>query len=373
MGVAMLLAYAFHALMTRKLTQEDYGVLSVFVTLTVVVSVPFESVSVVLTRTFSKLELEGRREEQEFLLKKYLKKLAWFLLPLGIAVFAGNELAVALVSYALLQAAFLFAGSLFQARERFIEYGTALAASSLARFAVVLILPTLLLGMLAYPIGAFAVALPAAIVLLGGREKRFELSLKRNFRNLAATSILLAMFISVDLLFVDYSLGSAEAGVYNTAKITAKILFFSATAIASALLPQSSKLDYKKEGKKIARLLAYSIALLVPVALLFLVFPSEIITFLYTKTYAAASQPFATLTIGYLLYAAFLLTANVLWSQEREKEPLKISGIGVVMQLVLLYFLVPIQGIQGAATAFTASSALLLVLCGRKFYKLIRE
>jgi len=198
------------------------------------------------------------------------------------------------------------------------------------------------------------------------------ISLRKPFLLILATNMLLMVFLYLDLFFVKYYLGSEEAGFYNVANITAKVLMFAVGGITMVFLPKSSKLDIKSDGVHIKDLLLKSIMLMLPIFAAFLLFPELIISTFYTAKYVSALMPFRILTIGMFAYALFTILLNIFWSQNKETPPFLVSLTVLPADIVLLFYLVPAYGMTGAAIATTLSSVALLAFNGffmRKMFK----
>ena len=105
-------------------------------------------------------------------------------------------------------------------------------------------------------------------------------------------SLSIVLFYSIDVIFAKRFFESDVAGMYSVASILGKIVFFGTIGISKAMFPLTSENPEKKRSglslfwKSSIILLLISIPLLV----LYLLFPSFIISFLFGKEYVGVSN-----------------------------------------------------------------------------------
>jgi O-antigen/teichoic acid export membrane protein len=126
-------------------------------------------------------------------------------------------------------------------------------------------------------------------------------------------------------------------------------------------LPKSSKLSISKDRKKLKELIGKSILFLLPLFLIFILFPKQIISFFYTEKYLVALDPFIVLSLGMFALGISHIFFNLFWSQRMEKIPLLLSFIVVLVDFILLNYLVPKYGLLGASIATSLSSFSFLI------------
>ena len=390
---SMLFAYLFHLFMVRMLPESAYGDLSLCIGFYMILQVAFSSLQTVLARDVAKLESGKKRKQAETLFANYFQLgLAagaltgigiLLLLPLAIMAFGesvrGGILALCIVmppTYI----AIVLRGWL-QGREKIIPLSFNVALSTLGKLVAGVIFVAAGFGLtgaalsIAVGFGLCVIVLPGPVGLafrkmmeerLVRKNKKMAVKQKdaksrKSLLSIIATNILLTTFLYLDLIFVRALLSPKDAGYYNVAGITAKVLYFAVSGLVLALLPKSSKLVLGRDSKAVKRLLAISFFLLAPIMLFFAAFPEFIIRLFYTSKYLPAVGTFRILTIGMSFFAAFLVLVNILWSQNEEGLPLVLSIIAILADIALLFWLTPLYGIEGAATATLVCSALLLV------------
>ncbi len=399
-GASMFFGYLYNLLMPRMLSKAEYGELSVLMGAIMIATVPGMALQTILTREIAKLEAKGKKEEV-FLAAKSFMKLIFekvsiaalvFIAALWVVSFFFQHPYILYIQIIALFAPFGYAlfvvNAYLQGRERILTLSILYAANPFLKVVFAVALVFLGLGFF----GAFmSLHLPTLLLMLafiayffffkqktgGQRTKKQsqetetrlkqkqlhipQIHLGNSFFPVLFTSVLLMLFIYLDLFAVRFFLSPEEAAYYNVAGITSRILYFIVGGLVLVFLPKSSKLDFTKDKKQLALLFAKTTLFLAPIFVLFMLIPTQFISFFYTEKYLPAVQPFIILSIAMFAYALFFLLLNLLWSQRKEKFPLIASVLAVVVDVLLLAFLTPKYGMIGAAASTLASSVLLLL------------
>jgi stage V sporulation protein B len=387
--VAMGLGYVFHFFMTRNLSPDLYGELSIIMGLLTILAVPTSGIQTVLTREIAKLDKKGNREAIIFLLRKYSKIILLGGVGTGAVLFFSSQFIAGMYgnSDLVLPIQVLSAGitgvfllpivrAYYQGLEKIKSISALMILEPLFKVGIGAALVFLGFGLLGATsslwIGAIILCLLLVpIFLCKIRLKNYSLNLNKSFLYILITSALFTIFFFLDLFFVRYFLTAEQTGFYNVASITSKVLFYAAFGINVVLLPKSSKLDLRKDKIKIKTMIMKSIYILVPIFVIFMIFPSQIISTFYTEKYLVAVYPFIILSIGMLFFGIFKLLTNVMWSQHMEIPPLVISAIALVIDAILLMYLIPIYGLMGAALATAITSIFFFsgsLISARKFF-----
>ncbi|MEM5829572.1 MAG: oligosaccharide flippase family protein [Candidatus Aenigmatarchaeota archaeon] len=377
--LGMGLNYLFHFFMTRLLSPSLYGEISILIGFLTIILVPTGSIQTVLTREIAKLEKRGNERVIVGLIRRYLRSA--FLVGLTIAlvlfsssymiakIFKDDQL-ISSIQLLSLGIPFLFLLPIFKAyyqgREKVFTLSGILAVEPLIKlvFGVGLVLigfglSGATLSLIAGPIILVFLLLPRTIKMTS--FPNYSIKLKKSFFLILLTSISLMIFFYLDLFFVRYYLGSEQAGYYNVASITSKVLSYATGGVVLVFLPKSSKLSIKKERGKIKTLLLKSIAFITPIFIVFVLFPKEIISIFYTEKYLFALGSFTILTFGMFIFSIFQILLSFFWSQNSERFPLVLSITATLIDFLLLNYFIPIKGIEGAAIATTLSSLVFLL------------
>ncbi len=157
-----------------------------------------------------------------------------------------------------------------------------------------------------------------------------------------------------------------EVGLYQAALPTSQLLWFFIGGISSVLLPTISGLwvmGKKEEINNGVKILTKTIFMvIVPLVVVFVVFPESILRILFGESFVPASHSLRILSIGAIFYTFYFMYGMILIAIGRTitytKLTLATGTAGVVLNLML----VPVFGIVGAASAIMASYALGLLL-----------
>ncbi|MBS3069315.1 oligosaccharide flippase family protein [Candidatus Micrarchaeota archaeon] len=367
---AMGLAYIYQLIAARALSLADYGSLGVLLGIWAILTIPLGSITAVLAREMAKRS--SSPQEANFIFKKYAYGGGMPSIALSLAcallLYLLNQPLLALLLLGL-PASFLISiiSAWLQAKEKILELSLMQCCSQILRILSLLFFLALGLG-LAGAVGsvpAYITILLLVLLLVFYPQFRdscpTQIHLRGEFMLLAALLLLQNLLLYQDLFAVKYFLPAAEAGLYNAAEVTAKILVFFAGAIGIVLYPKIAKLEGAQLAREGKMLLAISGVLLLPVFFGFLVFGQQFITLFYGEKFAAAVEPFRLLSIAMLVMGWAQLLTLFLMARKREKSLLLSYSLAVVLNTLALFTLVPLYGMAGAALGIIITSGALLL------------
>ena len=385
MVFGMFFNYLFHMLTSRLLTVADYGNLAIVMGFVIILTLPLNSITTTLSRKIAKLDEKKSYKKIFSLISFYGKKLSmysvsmsilllalltflWFSGILGAQLFLGLSLILILLPSRSLVS---ILNGYLQGKEKMGWLSILRAVQPLIKIMFTLLFVYFLSwgffgSVFSLISGGVIIGVVSAIFIFtrttGKTTKTNEVIDKGAIPIMITTGMITLMFY-LDLFAIKYFIGAEGAGYYNVAGITSKILFYVAGSVALVVLPKSSKLNLLKNKKEIfIMLMKGTIVFLAPILIGFLVLPKFIITLFYSEKYLSAVQPFSILAIGMFMLGITVLIYNILWSQHLEKETMKISILGIPIQLVLLFNLVPRLGITGAAISTATTCGCLLLI-----------
>ena len=375
-----MLSYLYHFILVRMLTPEIYGSLSVILGVFTIFIIPTQSIQRIIARDVAKLRQKGLRGEIRFVFRK----------SLGIVFIIGVVIGVFLMATSFIVSSFygesdlrlpiqvlavlaplwyvlhVFKGYI-QGMEMMVVLSITIIIEQVVKLLLGFVLVWLGYGLFgaAAPIGSGVfLAIPFTLLFcikgIRGEVKRYAYAFKSSFAKIFATDILLMIFIFLDLFFVKKVLGSADAGYYNTASLTSKVLVSSMFGVMFAFLPRASKLNIGKDWAKIRVLILKSAVIVFPLFIILFLFPTQVITISFTEAYLPAVPPLRILLAAMFLFGLFNIPLNLMWSQHEENFPLLLAAMIILVDAALLYLLVPRLGLVGAAYS-TAVSALILL------------
>jgi stage V sporulation protein B len=361
--------------MTRALSPTLYGEISILIAILSDLIVPAGVIQILLTREIAKLDEKATTS----VVKKYSRNMFLIGLAVAILVFLSSYLfarifnddrlilPIKIISIGI-PFAFLtpVLRSYYQGKERSGVLSAIVVFDPLIKLVIAVMLVSIGFGLFgaSFSLIVSPIILSLFIIPLVAKKNgvdKHHLKLTKSFLFIFFTQIFLMLFFYIDLFFVRYYLGAEQAGYYNAASITAKVIAYSTGGLSLVLYPKYSKLSIDADKKKIKSIIAKSLLFIVPVFVGFMLFPKLIITIFYTKTYLVALSPFIILSVGMFVYAIFKLFLDLMWSQKQERFPLFLSVFALVCDILLLKYLIPVYGLSGAALATSVTAVLFLI------------
>jgi O-antigen/teichoic acid export membrane protein len=157
-----------------------------------------------------------------------------------------------------------------------------------------------------------------------------------------------------DTLMLGYFLDATAVGIYNVARPTAAFVMMIPDALSQLFLPVFTGLYALKKYdemysvyRTISRWLFMSV---LPILMIFVIFSRVIITFLFGMEYSAAAGPFAILSFGYFASIITGPGGGALATIGKTKITLITTAAAAILNIILNLILIPIYGINGAAT-----------------------
>ncbi|MCX6772521.1 MAG: oligosaccharide flippase family protein [Candidatus Micrarchaeota archaeon] len=368
--IAMGLNYLFQIISARTLTLSDYGVFGVIIGIWSIITIPISSVTSVFSREMAKYE--SAPEKMNFLAKKYIRKTALYCTGAAlVGIVACIAIGQPLVALALAGVPFMYTlaviQSYLQANEKILQYTlltTGIPVLKLGALLAFLSLGFGLGGAIGALVASSALALAAAAAYLLPKIKKVEkvqLTLRDALGVLLFTNALMTLIVYMDLFAVKTYLSDEQAGIYNAAEITAKILLFLSWAIGVVLYPKIAKLGHEKLGSEGLKLLLASAAMLIPVYIGFQLLASPFMILFYGQKFMESVEPFKLLSTAMLFMGFAYLLTSFLWARRCEMPVLALHVVAVAFNGALLYYTVPSGGLAAAANATTVTGGLLFV------------
>lgn len=170
----------------------------------------------------------------------------------------------------------------------------------------------------------------------------------------ALASSLGAIMINTDTVLIGWLRTAEEVGWYSAAQRPVQLLYVLPSLFAVSLFPIFSRLA-KKNQKQFQELLHQSIkiafAAALPMAILGILFGSQIINLLFGPQYENSIFSFQILILTILVIFPSAIITNAALAADMEKNFLWFSLIGAIGNLILDILLIPTYGIAGCALA----------------------
>ena len=327
--------YLFQIIMGRQLGPSSYSELNAMLSLFYIVTVPSATIGIFMIRYTSKFKAEGRDGEIAWLMKRWLMISIGLGLALELAIFLLGPFISQFISLSSMTPLYLLMLGILIAMVSPIGYGAAqglqrfshIAAYGITGSATKLVLGmTLVIG--GYGIGgavfgvllgllfAMLVALYSVRDFLRHPSKPVEKSevgeIVRFFFVVVFTVVCYTVMINVDIFLARQYLDPVDAGLYSTASVLGKVIWYLPSAINLVLFPKIAQAHAKKSNtvKIMRQSLLWALALTGGVALLYLPFPSFILESLYGNAYSGAATALSILGVAMAFFGLTNLFMN---------------------------------------------------------------
>ena len=195
---------------------------------------------------------------------------------------------------------------------------------------------------------------------------RFHL---RRWRTIVAQSfsvgiiqIVNLLYLKADLIILSIVSTSTDVGIYGVAYAIINFFLVLPSIFMTSLLPAMTNAGEAGLGKIVDRAIRYLAAAGVLVATGTLCFGAQVIRVLAGEKFAAAAVPLSILAVScvFSYLNAALGFASV--ARNRHHKMVVVSILGLVVNVMMNLLVIPLYGINGAATAYLVSE--LVTLCG---------
>ncbi len=188
------------------------------------------------------------------------------------------------------------------------------------------------------------------------------------------STLLWRVIIWTDTLMLGYFLEESFVGIYNAAVPLAFMIFIAPVSVGALFLPVITEKYAKKESIKLDfySVTKWILLINIPLIALFGFYGTKIIGMLFGPAYVAGSSVLFLLSVGYFINSFSYNSKHVLTMLKRTKIILMVTGTIAIANIFLNYFLIPIYGITGAATASAISLSLEAIVLLIIIYKKMR-
>ncbi len=171
----------------------------------------------------------------------------------------------------------------------------------------------------------------------------------------------------LDSIVIMSLLGPIDNGIYGYASLLSRVVFLFASSISIPLIPRIAKskdISYLKKG------LLLNLIIISPVLLITIIFSDSLLSFFFGINNIDSSNSLKILSISAGFMSSYTICSSSLQGLGKAKIPLYILFLGIILNLLLNYMLIPIMGIVGGAYATLISSlSIFLIII---FYSLYR-
>ena len=183
---------------------------------------------------------------------------------------------------------------------------------------------------------------------------------------LAVTYISNEIYVTVDTLMLGVMNGDYQVGLYSNAMKLIKILINLLTAIGVALLPRISFLKSKNEEEKLKKIINKTIHILffitVPAVIGIIFISKELIVVLFGEKFVNAQYILIALALLIVLRTFSNLFLQMLISSHKDKNTSKVYFYGMVMNVILNYFMIKKYLAVGAAISSVIAEGYIMIM-----------
>ena len=199
---------------------------------------------------------------------------------------------------------------------------------------------------------------------------REELSLMKNLLifsvpvTVTALSEMAIYDISTEVIF--YFMPNQYNGYYTNASAMARLPLVISLSVAAVILPAASEAaslnDKNLLGMYITQSYRYVILLVLPLCVGIAAFATPLLSLLFGPEYGLGGPALSILVIGMAFYTLFMISSSIMQGIGHPGRPMFVLLAGIVINFVLNVLMVPKYGIEGAATATTIATFLIMVV-----------
>ncbi|MBN1550588.1 oligosaccharide flippase family protein [bacterium] len=152
---------------------------------------------------------------------------------------------------------------------------------------------------------------------------------------------------------------SILSGYYGAVLTFSRIPYTFVTAISLVAFPMVSKVSFEKNLSKMQDYIRQTLRLtgliVVPIALVFVAFPSEFLGFVYPSDYIMGKEALCILPIGEIMLSMMFVSIAMITGSGFPKISVMITAITLCCDVILCYLLIPRYALAGAALASTVA------------------
>ena len=372
-GISFLLL----PILTKYLSKEDYGILSLFNASTRFISILISLgiTSILMTKIFKtdKRSLSSYFKTYYvlillncfivsiFVIISFLYFDDFFGIPKKIALF------IPLVSVGLLFYEFILSIMIYKRQP--LKY----AITSLSKFGLEILLTLFFVVLLFYNwegrIGALVIALVFInVISLRYLKKENLLNGKFDFKKLKEMILFGAPFLMFDFstivlnlsdrYFIEHFLGLSEAGIYGIGSLVGSLVLIAVNALINVFRPVIyEKTRYYLQEKRSLRKISIQYFAILLIITFFLVVVLNKIIFLYfiDAKFYGSQEIVWTIAFGFFFWGLYCLYISYFIFEKKTKTIFMVSILSISLNLALNYILIPKFGIIGAGYATLAT------------------
>lgn len=211
-------------------------------------------------------------------------------------------------------------------------------------------------------------------------RREYELTLPHNFQslfknlhmNIRATIAYLMIFLllKTSLYITNLILGLEQTGLFVIALGIVNIIQLLPNVIGTILFPKASGLHAKDKLKLTNKVSIYTLAMLIVITAIVFLVGQQAIVLIYSDQYFESYKPLTWLLPGIIAFGIGAIYNTSLWGSGFPWITIISPLIAVIVNIICSLWLIPLNGIVGAAQATSISFAIFaLITIGYVFLK----
>lgn len=358
--------WIFNVMAGRALSNEEFAVLTVFLSMFSILMVPANAIATTVSR-YAAFQLEAKNDDVQALFLKHYSTVAWVfgLVFTGIFIlgsgFIKHYFALPNISYILLFSVTIlllflvaFQRGILKAHLLLAWVGMLMATEALIKVLTITAVMVFDLPTLPFMIGSLPLSIVVSLLVskqltkniaspviqLTKRAKSVSFADTYSFlANSFIASIGMVLLNGIDVLLVKHYFDPAVAGTYAILALFGKILFFGGGSLIELFIPFVARANGKGEtGLKQFLSLVFVVGSIAGVTLLaFLLFPEPIVR-LFIGAKALSVLPYLRLYSIGVFFLILISCFNVFNIAKKDFTPSRLIVVAVLIEAVLIAF-----------------------------------
>jgi O-antigen/teichoic acid export membrane protein len=156
----------------------------------------------------------------------------------------------------------------------------------------------------------------------------------------------------IDVFFLTRFQGTTSTGLYAAAIQLCSVMPIVIGAISTVLLPQVSRYTKRVQFVSYVKKVTFGAVVLTVVLLPVIIWGESVINLIFGDKYNASFVAFQIMFVGYLVALFANPISLVMYGLNKPAKLTVVNYVQLVVSFVLNLVLIPVWGIEGAATAF---------------------
>ena len=355
--------YLFQLIMGRMLSPAQFGALASLLSITIIVSVPNQTIALLVTKYVADLESKGAKYRVKPFLNSIIKKLIFYGITAAIIFFAlipffksflhiQETLPLIMLGLFLTISFFSPIGlGVLRGLQRFLQYSTYQIYQVIVKiilgvtlvafgFGINGALLAQILGVVFFIIFVFAkLNLPKANTAEENKNSNHIFKFSSYTAYTFIASLFLVVLYNLDVILAKHFLPPTEAGYYAILSLLGKIILFATASISSVMFPIVA--NNHGAGRSNRKIFFWSFIIIsfisIIIAFCYIIFPGLIVKLLFGNAYLSVVPNMWLISIIYLCFSLINFISLFLLSIQRLRF-VYILASGTLIEIAMIYF-----------------------------------